>query len=190
MRPVAEALQAILFEPLDYLHPLRGQLPTLFDVPQARALLNQALLRELKLNSPHPDELGRTPWSDLWVRHWQSLPLIARLMGAQLSWPALALGARLRDLEPVVRAFARVDLGHRACSPQLQSCLGEESLEALGLNVLMAWKGQVPESLMQRLPLQFSPSVVALQQRLPAQQPLSSLFALAVQHARIHQNPR
>lgn len=190
MRPGTEALQAILCEPLDYLHPRRGQLPTLLDVPQARALLNQVLLRELKLDIPHPDALERTPWSDLWVRNWQRLPLVARLMGAQLSWPALARGARLRELEPAVRAFARVDLGHRACFAQPQPCLGEDSLEALGLNMLMAWKAQIPEVLMQRLPLQFSPSVVALQQSLSARQPNVSLFILAVQHARIHQNAR
>ena len=190
MLPRADALRAILQRPLDYLHPERGVVPPMFEGAAARAVLNRALLRSLELSTPDPREIERNLWSDLWVAHWRHLPTIARLMGAQLLWPRLAHGAQMRELDASTRAFARIDLGER---PSLAFDVRAEGLEssisALGLSALAAWHPYIPEALMQRLILQFSPRAVELQQALPAHRPNPSLFTLAVQHARIHQNP-
>ncbi|PMY35938.1 MULTISPECIES: hypothetical protein [Pseudomonas] len=184
-----EAMRAILHQPLDYLHPHRGGVPALFEAPAVRAVLNQSLLRGLGLGCPDLQHLKRNPWTDLWVAHWRHLPVVARLMGAHLMWPQLARGARMRELDAPARAFARIDLGSRPAFAVSEADGLEQSLSALGLGALAAWHQHIPEALMQRLFLQFSPRVVELQQNLPAQAPNSSLFILAVQHARIHQNP-
>ncbi|MCK3838835.1 MULTISPECIES: hypothetical protein [Pseudomonas] len=183
-----EALHAILHQPLDYLHPGRGSVPQLFDCPQARNVLNQSLLQRLALGCPNQQQSEMTLWADMWVKHWRYLPQVARLMGAQLRWPDLARGGRLRELDSSVRAFARIDLGYRASVGLNVKYELESSLSALGLGGLLAWHAHVPQTLMRRLPLQFSPEVVELQQAWPAQAPHSSLFFLAVQHARLHQN--
>lgn len=189
----ADALRVILHQPLDYLHPERGVVPRMFQGPAARAVLNRSLLRGLGLSVPDLQEIERTPWSDLWVAHWRRLPVIARLMGAQLLWPRLARGARMRELDASTRAFARIDLGDRPSVEISEEISEKEELEpsisALGFSVLVAWQPYIPEALMRRLTLQFSPRAVELQQDLPAQRPNPSLFTLAVQHARIHQNP-
>lgn len=183
-----EALRAILQQPLDYLHPHRGVVPALFGEPAARALLNQSLLRGVALSCPDPQQLKRNPWTDCWVAHWQHLPAVARLMGAHLMWPQLARGARMRELDVPTRAFARINLGNRPAVVISEAQGLEPSLDALGLAALAAWHQYIPDALMQRLFLQFSPRVVELQQTLPILAPNSSLFILAVQHARIHQN--
>ena len=188
MRRATEALRAILQQPLDYLHPHRGVVPALFDEPAARALLNQSLLRGLALSCPDPQQLKRNPWTDCWVAHWQHLPAVARLMGAYLMWPQLARGARMRELNVPTRAFARIDLGKRPTVAVSETDGLEQSLGAMGLAALAAWHQHIPEALMQRLFLQFSPRVVELQQTLPLLAPNPSLFILAVQHARFHQN--
>ena len=175
MSQVSEALESILRQPFAYLHAERGRLPALFNAPAPRALLEQALLHGLGL-SAEPLTLPAHSWAEAWVRHWQRLPAVARLMGAQLGWAQLAVGARLR-------------LGERCASPIRDADGVLDTLDALGLNALLAWQAHVPAALMQRLVLQFSPRVVALQRAMPAQQPNASLFVLAVQHARLHQNP-
>lgn len=184
-----EALRAILHQPLDYLHPHRGVVPALFDEPPARASLNQSLLKRLKLSCPDPQQIKRNPWADSWVAHWQHMPAAARLMGANLMWPQLALGARMRQLNAPTRAFARTDLGNRPAVAISVAAGLEPSLDAMGLAALSAWHQYIPDALMQRLFLQFSPQVVELQQTMPILAPNASLFILAVQHARIHQNP-
>ena len=184
----AEVLQAILDKPLDYLHPHRGVLPVMFDNPSARTALNQMLLRKLGLASTDPHQLERNFWTEQWIKNWSLLPSVARLMGAQLLWPQLAKGARMFQLEPQLRAFARVDLGHRAPGSVSDKVGLDQSIAALGLGALLAWDSHIPQALMERMLLQFAPAVVTLEQSLQAQKPNSSLFILAVQHARIHQN--
>ena len=188
MRRRTEALRAILQQPLDYLHPHRAVVPALFDEPAARAVLNQSLLKGLQLSCPDPQQLKRNSWTDCWVAHWQHLPAVARLMGAHLMWPQLARGARMRELNVPTRAFACIDLGNRPTVEVSEAGGLEQSLCAQGLAALAAWHPHIPEALMQRLYLQFSPRVVELQQSLPLLAPNPSLFILAVQHARIHQN--
>lgn len=188
MPPRTDALRAILCQPLDYLHPDRGVVPHMFGVPAARAVLNRSLLRALGQSLPDPQQIERDPWTNLWVTHWQRLPAVAHLMGAQLLWPQLAYGARMRELDASVRAFACIDLGSRPPAMVIEEHGLEPSLSAVGLGALVAWHRHIPDALIQRLFLQFSPRVVELQQALPAQMPNSSLFILAVQYARIHQN--
>ncbi len=184
----ADALDVILHQPLDYLHPHRGCIPRVLDTPAVRPVLNQILLRTLALSCPAPVLIKNSGWINLWIKHWFLLPQVAKLMGAQLMWPHLARGSRMRQLDASVRAFARVDLGPRAnCEPLNNDGL-DESLLALGLGALMAWEPELPPALTQRLKLQFSAQVVALQQSLRPQAPNASLFLMAVQHARIHQN--
>lgn len=188
MSQPSEALELILRQPFAYLHPERGGLPARFTAPAARALLDQALLLGLGL-SAEPVPLPAHSWAQAWVRHWRRLPAVARLMGAQLGWAQLAIGARLRELDEPTRSFARLCLGERCARPIRDADGVLETLDALGLNALLAWQAHIPPALLQRLALQFSPRVVALQQAMPAQKPNASLFVLAVQHARLHQNP-
>lgn len=187
MHQRVDALRQILFEPLDYMHPDRGVIPHMFELPAARAVLNRCLLRSLSQATLDLEEFERGPWTDLWVAHWQRLPDLACLMGAQLLWPQLARGARLRELDAFVRSFARMDLGNRRPIIGIEGYCVARSVSAVGLGSLIAWHPHIPDELIQRLFLQFSPRVVELQQSLPAQIPNPLLLILAVQHARIHQ---
>lgn len=188
MRNRTESINAILHNPLDYLHPQRGSLPSLFTAANVRSRLNRIVLHGLWLSPVDARQIERNQWTALWMANWKRLPTVALLMGAQLMWPQLARGARISELEPSVRAFARADVGPRSlvCAPGDGDL--EQSIRALGLGVLAAWDSYIPAAFMQRLPLLFAPRVVELQQTLPAQEPNASLFLLAVQHARLHQN--
>jgi len=190
MPPLGEALHVLLNQPLDYLHPARGAVALRLQGPASRQLLNRLVLRELGLSCPAPEALALGACGQMWLRHWQQLPRIAWLMGGQLMWPQLALGARMGQLDAPSRAFARMDLGvRRACGqapPANLDCL----LRASGLNALMAWRDIVPWALVERLPLLFSPQEVQMQRAMPAQPVNSLLFFLAVQHAQFNQGTR
>lgn len=189
LRPQTEALRKILFEPLDYLHPHRATIPAVFEGKQARMIVNQALLRGFKFGKCDNQQTVLGPWAERWVVHWSRLTTVAYLMGVQLAGTQLAVGGRLCMLEPFARTFLRVNLrGHTQVILADEDDL-ETSLTALGLSALLSWKLHIPEALIERLPLLFAPRVVTLQKSLPPQTLNSSLFLLAVQHARINQIP-
>ncbi|MGJ7515654.1 secretion system protein [Pseudomonas baetica] len=184
----AECLQAIVAEPLGYLHPQRLTVPPGFEGGEARELLNRILLEGLELQGPWPS----TPLSAVaiqWVRHWRQLPSIARLMGAYRLMPDLARGAVLRCLPLPTRRFAGLNLGNRSRLSVEHSPVSNEQVEAAGLNALWSWHAQVPPLLLQRLVLQFPEPVVRLHEQWPVTEPDTALFFLAVQHARRYPNP-
>jgi type III secretion system OrgA/MxiK family protein len=184
----AECLQAILAEPVSYLHPQRLPVPAGFDGPEVTNLLNRILLEGLELQGPWP-LLPLTAVATQWVRHWRRLPYIARLMGAYRLMPDLARGAALRCLPLHVRRFAGLRQGTRSGLPIERSPVGVEQVEAAGLNALWSWHEQIPPLLLQRLVLQFSEPVVRLHKQWPVTEPDTALFFLAVQHARLYPNP-
>jgi type III secretion system OrgA/MxiK family protein len=184
----AEVLHAILHQPLDYLHPDRATFPPMFRTREAQVALNQALLRSLGAR-PDLQKIECNPWINLWVTNWHRLPTVARLIGAQLSWFQLARGARIRELDAFTRSFAHINLGERLPFMVNEDHRVELTISALGLGVLVSWQSRIPEVLIERLLLQFSPQVVELQRTFPAQKPYPSLLILAIQHARIHQIP-
>lgn len=181
-----EQIQRVLTHPLAYLHPHRLQVPSSMNTPQARDVLNDIVLQGLRLSAGMPD-VERSPVTDLWLEYWDLLPVVARLIGAQAAWPHLARGAAMCNLSRSVRAFASCSIAPRLAEFVLEGGeqLGEQ-LDAVGLNALLAWRGRVAPALLERLPLQFSPQVIARQQLLAPTTPDAALLALAIQHARIH----
>ncbi|VVO48752.1 hypothetical protein [Pseudomonas fluorescens] len=188
MPSIADALDSIFLRPLDYVHPVRFGICSLFDTPDAKAVLNRVVSERLGGIFPRDGYVDLSPKARLWIRHWSLLPVIAGLVGAQLQWAHLAQGASLQQLSGAQRAFARVVCSPRAGGPLKNNVTVEQWVQATGLNALMAWSVEIPEVLITRLLLQFSPQVVDLQQHMPAQNLNATLFFLAVQHARIHQN--
>jgi type III secretion system OrgA/MxiK family protein len=180
-----ESLRLILQEPLAYLHPQRLSLPSMFDSPSSRAALNRLLLSGLGLQGQWLETVGTAPWTELWLKHWRLLPGIAGLLGAHECWPRLARGASMQVLTPAQRAFARCSIGGRSSNAG-EGKVSLVDVEAAGLNALLGWREKLPEVLIQRLPLQFSPETVDVQRSMAAMKPDASLFILAVQHARIH----
>jgi len=183
-----EGLQAILAEPLSYLHPQRLSVPAGFDCPEARRLLNRIVLEGLQLEGPWPS-VQLSPMANQWVGHWRRLPHIAELMGAYRVMPELARGGALRGLPMSLRRFASYSLGTRSRLPIDSPQVSMEQVQAAGLNALCSWHGQVPAMLLKRLTLQFCPSVVRLHEQWPVAEPDPALFHLAVQHARLYPNP-
>ena len=187
MSPV-DCLQGILENPLNYLHPQRLSVPTGFDGPDARKMLERMLLEGLELQGPWPSA-PLTAVAIQWVRHWRQLPYIARLMGAYRLMPDLAQGATLLRLPLSLRRFAGYRVGGRSGLPIERSRVSVEQVEAAGLNALWSWHEHVPPMLLQRLTLQFSQPVVSLHRQWPVTEPDTALFFLAVQHARLYPNP-
>ena len=184
----AECLQRILAEPLGYLHPQRLSRPAGFDGAQAISALDRLLLEGLELQGPWPST-SLTAVGGLWIRHWQELPYIARLMGANRLMPGLAKGAAMLRLPLSLRRFAGYSLGIRKVPPIKSSAVPMEQVEAVGLNALWSWREHVPPMLLERLILQFSEPVVHLHRQWPITDPDPALFFLAVQHARRYPNP-
>ncbi|CAH0213898.1 secretion system protein [Pseudomonas brassicacearum] len=183
-----ECLEHILAEPLGYLHPQRLLVPAGFEGPEARTVLNRIVLEGLGLQDPWP----ATPLSGVakqWVRHWRQLPYIAVLMGAYRLMPDLARGAALLCLPVSVRRFASFNLGPRGGLPIEGAPVSMAQVQAAGLNALWSWSEHVPALLLERLCLQFCEPVVHLHRQWPVAKPDSTLFFLAVQHARLHSNP-
>jgi type III secretion system OrgA/MxiK family protein len=183
-----ECLQKILVEPLDYLHPQRFAVPVGFEGAEARNLLNRILLEGLQWQGPWPS-MPLTGVAKQWVRHWRQLPYIASLMGAYRLMPDLARGAALLCLPVPVRRFAGYHLGDRGGLPIECSPVSVEQVQAAGLNALWSWHEQLSPMLLERLILQFCEPVVRLHRQWPVAEPNSTLFFLAVQHARLHPNP-
>ncbi|WP_158539512.1 MULTISPECIES: hypothetical protein [unclassified Pseudomonas] len=181
-------MDSILLRPLDYLHPQRLSSPAILDTPEVRVVLNRVLNARLSgtLSGGYSDHLSSK--ARLWVRHWSLLPSIAELLGAHFQWASLARGAMLQQLSDRQRAFARIVCDPRVAVEMEPGVSVIEHVQAVGLNALMAWSIEMPAVLIERLCLQFLPSVVDLQRRMPAQHLNPTLFFLAVQHARIHQN--
>lgn len=183
-----ECLAEILAGPLRYLHPQRLSVPAGFDGPEAQLRLNRILLEGLQLQGPWPSP-PLTCVARQWVCHWRQLPYIARLMGAWRLRPELARGAALLGLPLPVRRFAGYSTAARSGLPIEGSPVSMAQVDAAGLNALWSWHEQVPTLLLERLPLQFSETVVRLHKQWPVTEPDTALFFLAVQHARLHPNP-
>ena len=182
-----DQLQRVLIHPLTYLHPHHLQVPSSMDTPQTRDLLDDIVLQGLGLSDGLAD-VERSPVTDLWLEYWDLLPTVARLIGTQAAWPHLARGAAIRKLSRSVRAFGSCSIAPRLAEFEAleDGELLVEQLDAVGLNALLAWRGRVALALLERLPLQFSPQVIARQQLLAPTTPDAALLALAIQHARIH----
>lgn len=182
MSSLDERYRRILEHPLDYLHPQRLDLGRL-DSPAVRAALTPLLVDALALPKAQPLP-AHGPWLATWLQHWRRLPRVARLLAAYLHGGQLARGAAIARLPPGERRFVACACGTRA---PLQPVIGaglQDTLAAHGLRILLGWHERIPAALLSVLPLQFSPTVAALAERLPAQADHSRLFILAVQHAR------
>lgn len=181
----AERLRQILDEPLAYLHPQRLELPAGFENAQARHALDQLLLDGLGLRNESPS-MPLSAVALQWVKQWRQLPEIARLMGAWRMYACLAQGGRLQQLPRSLRRFAGCRPGPRvslALQPHIELL---PQIEAAGFNALSGLREFVPASLLERLALQFSPEVVDLHAQWPQATADTTLFFLAVQHARLH----
>lgn len=188
MTSSGERWQRIFAEPLNYLHAQRLTVPTGFETPDARRMLNQIVLDGLSMQGPWP-AMPQTAIAQVWVRQWRQLPHIASLMGAWRLFPQLALGGALQHLPASLRQFASCNPGARLQLPIAPSFSSIQQVEAAGFNALSGWSDWMPQSLLDRLALQFSAQVIDLHKQWPVAEPDPTLFFLAVQHARLHPNP-
>jgi hypothetical protein len=185
--PNSEYLPGIIGAPLDYVHPQRLSLPDDFQGPEARRVLNRILVEGID-PGPWP-AASPTAMACLWLRHWHQLPYIALLMGAYRLLPNLARGGVLRQLPQTVRRFAVGLSGRRDTLSMDLSCAILPQVEAAGLNALRGWHDAISPRLLERLLLQFCVEVVDLHRRWPVTQPDTTLFFMAVQHARRYPAP-
>ncbi|VVP32748.1 Oxygen-regulated invasion protein OrgA [Pseudomonas fluorescens] len=189
MAPSAKALRKVLTQPLDYLHTERFSVPLLLNTDEARRQLNALIVQGMGWGGDREAESTELcAWSRYWLHNWQHLPRVASLMGCQLHRSDLARAGAMLRLDPVHRAFIRADLGRCVDTPQPDGASVMQWVQATGLNALQAWDCIIPQALMQRLPLQFSPQVVAWQRAMPRLPMETTLFCLAVQHAQLHQD--
>lgn len=182
----AERLRQILGEPLEYLHPQRLELPAGFDNPGARCALNRILLEGSDLSAPWPCN----GVAQQWIRQWRQLPYIARLMGAWRLFPQLARGGAVQRLPASLLQFAGCRPAPRACLPLERSCAPLQLVDAAGYHALVGLSGFVSSPLLERLRLQFAADVIDRQAQWPLAAADTTLFFLAVQHARHYPNPQ
>ncbi|WP_047257631.1 type III secretion apparatus protein OrgA/MxiK [Chromobacterium subtsugae] len=173
---------AILFDPLGYLHRERLSLPDEMRGGGQRAAVNDMLIAAYRLDTAWPAG-PHSHATRQWLRHWARLPQAAYLMGCQLLRPSLARQGALLRLPPWARDFAAMPLAAPA-APALPRAPDHADLLAAGYGQLLAWSGQLPRALVQRLPLLFPPAAVLAAR--PAALPDPLLLTLALQHAQRH----
>ncbi|AUH51349.1 type III secretion apparatus protein OrgA/MxiK [Chromobacterium sp. ATCC 53434] len=177
---VPPALRAILFDPLGYLHPRRLRLPPALIGPGQRAAVNDLLIAGYRLDTDWPAtaSLDAGPW----LRHWRRLPQIAYLMGCHAKRAALGWQGGLLRLPDWARPFAALPLPSDAAAPGAP--LSHLCLLRAGYGQLLAWGGDMPPALRQRLPLLFPPELDVEAAAATVPDPL--LLTLAIQYAQRH----
>jgi type III secretion system OrgA/MxiK family protein len=200
MAELAARFERIMFDPLSYIHPQRLRLPQQLDTPRQRAALNDMLLGGFGLAS------GRTTPSSVaeqqLIMHWQHLPYVCMLVGAQLLKPELAWRGRLLQLSAPVRFFMSLPLHNEvgragadraaerdADMPARRAADAEpHRVQALGLRNMLAWQQAASAALLGRMRLLFAPALDACFERPRKQLQPADLFLIsqAIQYAKNH----
>jgi len=187
----------VLFDPLSYVNAQRLRLPRALDTPRQRAVVNRLLLGTL------PDErqamsIRRHPL----LAHWERLPYICVLIGAQRLKSQLAWGGRSLRLPAVVRRFMVVPLA-QAVAPEQGAAVSRPwetaagplarkelllAVQHAGLSCLLDWQRQAPALLLDRLRLLFPPQLDGCFEadRRPLQTTDLFLISQAIHYAQNH----
>lgn len=149
------SLELILYDPLSYIHPERMYLPEQFDTPRKRGIVNDMLIRQLKLpvglgfsTSAHERHL---------VLNWRRLAYISTLIGAQLLKSDLAWQGDLLHLPDSVRFFLTLQICNTAPSRRKARMTFQE-VQRFGLQHLLLWQRHASEPLTKRMALLFPPT--------------------------------
>jgi type III secretion system OrgA/MxiK family protein len=196
MAELAARFERIMFDPLSYIHPQRLRLPQHFDTPRQRAALNDMLLGGFGL------ACGRTAPTGVaeqqLIMHWQHLPYVCMLVGAQLLKPELAWRGRLLQFSAPVRFFMSLPLhngvdraaGRDADRSARRAADAEpHRVQALGLSNVLGWQAAAASAaLLGRMRLLFAPALDACfeRPRKPLQPADLFLISQAIQYAKNH----
>lgn len=190
-------LVRIMRDPLSYIHPRRLQLPRSLDTPRQRAVVNQMLLDSLPHGLAALPTQGSQQQRQL-LQHWQHLPYVCMLVGAQLLKQDLAWRGRLLQLSAPVRFFMALPLPQMMTAPS-SSGIGVSDaasdlpgqVQGVGLALLLDWQHGTPAALLCRMRLLFPAELEAhfenSRRQLQAVELL--LISQAIQYAKNYPNP-
>ncbi|VVD77496.1 type III secretion apparatus protein OrgA/MxiK [Pandoraea anhela] len=183
--PIAVCWRAMMFDPVSYIHAARFVYPTQFSSPRQRAVINEMLIAEFRLDSHWPfDQIGivERPW----VLNWRLLPQVAYLMGCQARKASLCRRAALLRLPEWAYAYAKLPVLD-ALPPASVAPPSHEDLMAEGFVRLIALGATLREPLRQCLPLLFPP-IDSYAADVPDALDVR-LFVTALQYAKKHPHP-
>ncbi|WP_410012216.1 type III secretion apparatus protein OrgA/MxiK [Sodalis sp. C49] len=173
-------LDAILYDPLSWLHPRRLPLPPALNGARARSIINGILIQAHDWSVDCPPAAVDGP-AALFIRHWRLMPQAALLIAAQRHRASLARQGGLLQLPSWVRQFAGL---------AIVDSYGDDmpvaipaALIARGRGELLAFGAQLPLAIRQRISLLFSPELDRETGGEPRPAPSPLLIKLAFQHA-------
>jgi len=178
-------VQAVMFDPLSYIHPERLTLPAAFGAPGQHAIINRMLLDHYQLSSDLPRVMpGSLDY--LLLKHWLQLPQLAYLLACQRFRVALSRGGKLLSLPDWARSFAVLPLSHSGDDAMPAGGLDITTMLQQGLVDLLSRCHGVAPALRQRIPLLF-PHIVKMAEFPPpaaAAERDDILLILALQHVK------
>lgn len=178
-----QPLDAILFDPLSWMHPQRLHLAPALRGSQQRSVINSMIINALAWSNERP--AMNNPLTRQFIEHWCILPQITLLIACQRHRAELTRQGRICRLPSWVRPFAELALVDSVAGP-LAAPLSTSTLLSWGKHELLVSGKFLPNELLQRVSLLFSPDV---EYELPPPQAADAnplLLKLAFQYAKTH----
>lgn len=183
----------IAHDPLSYMHPDRMKYPAPGLSVHQRAVINDMLLHDLRLEPLDWDAHVMHPW----VRCWYLLPRVALLIGTWLLRPELAWRGQLLRLPWKAWRFVAAQAcrsSHANSLYRTQKALTSDAaavvrqVQLAGLRHLLDWQPHPPRPLQGRLRLMFPPELdnAFHQPRRPFEHSQQLLVLQAIHHAKNH----
>lgn len=155
--PITQPFEAILYDPLSWMHPRRLAVAPGLRGARQRSIINDMIIASQGWSVEMP--LSTPSWlARQCVGQWHGLPQVALLIACQRHRALLARQGRIRLLPAWVRAFAELAIVESAAG----SCLVNLSLGTLlswGKNELLSGGEPLPIALSQRIALLFPPAL-------------------------------
>lgn len=177
-----QPLEAILFDPLSWMHPQRLTLTPGLSGARQRSIINDMIIASQGWSVATP--LLTPGWlARQCVDQWHRLPQVALLIACQRHRALLARQGRIRLLPAWVRAFAELAIVESVAS----ACVAQPTLGTLlfwGKNELLSGGELLPTVLSQRIALLFSPALDRENEARAASPDSPLLIKLAFQYAK------
>ncbi|AJY09263.1 hypothetical protein K6W16_19995 [Burkholderia dolosa] len=189
LRDTPSAVERILFDPVSYIHPGRVTLPDWASFTGMRAALNDMIIDAYGLSvgwRAMPSSAERCL-----IDTWPRLIDVCELIGAQLLKAELTWAGRQMTLPRRIRTFvaasggtpARSDGTHR----RALRTSGMATVQAAGIDHVMAWQQASAPALRERVALMFAPETDRLTSGAPSSGS-ADIFLIhrAIQYAKNH----
>ena len=150
------ALEDILFNPCQWIHPKQLRIPEMFDSADCRKVLNQILIKHFQLSVTCQDAVPG-PFAAEVVDNWRLLPHTAYLLACRHYRAALVYQGDFEKLPQHAQQFSELSVSFRQ-PVRFGYPVDIEELEHGGLQILEGLTRQLPLALSQRIPLLFSAS--------------------------------